>query len=506
MLEDSIKDITKGASIIVVGMIITSVIGLVTQILMGRLLGPADYGLYNLGISVIFVICVLPNFGLGQGLTQFIPHNFKQKRYLEIKEAVNFSLIFTLVVGVFSAILLFMFSNQIALRVFHDSEFGYVLKILAIALPFWALHNLGGLLTQGYKKPNYYVYIENVSMPIILLSIFVILSILGYTLLGALLGFTISAVFASLAYIYIFRVKLDKKVDKNIEIESKKSIRKEILILSYPLFLAGFTLLFMQYADKIILGIYKTPTEVGIYTAALTIANIVIFLYTAFCFNSRPILAEYFAIKDFKSLRKLYSSLTRWLFLLTVPITIYIIFYSGDILKLIFGAKFTSGSLALSILSLGVAMNALTGISGSALISIRKPKLNLTSEIVGSVSNIALNILLIPSYGIIGAAVGTSISIALRNITSLFFILNILKINPYNTDYIKIIIYSVITLTVIYLLFSKLNISWAFLIVLPIFLVINYGILSLTHFFDESDQVIINQIKSKVNSIISSFL
>ncbi len=506
MLEDSIKDITKGASIIVVGMIIASLIGLVTQILMGRLLGPADYGLFNLGISVIFIICVLPNFGLGSGLTQFIPHNFKQKQYLKIKEAVNFSLKFTLIVGVLAGILLFIFSDQISLNVFHNSELGYVLKILAIALPFWALHLLGSLITQGYKKPNYYVYIENISMPILQLLIFIILSIIGYRLFGALLGFTISAVFASIAYILIFRVKLDKKVGKNIGIEHKKSIRKEILTLSYPLFLAGFTLLFMQYADKIILGIYKTPTDVGIYTAALTIANIVIFIYTAFSFNSRPILAEYFAIKDFETLRKLYSFLTRWVFLLTVPITVYMIFYSGDILKLMFGAKFTSGSAALSILCLGIAMNALTGISGTTLISIRKPKLNLTSEIVGAVSNIALNILLIPGFGIIGAAIGTSISITLRNFVSLFFVLKILKFNPYNTDYIKIIIYSVLPLTAIYLLFSKISISWTFLIVIPIFLVINYGILSVTHFFNEFDQVILDNIKIKLISIFSSVL
>ena len=162
---------------------------------------------------------------------------------------------FTLIVGVLTSFLLFVFSDQISISVFHNNELGYVLKILAVALPFWALHNLGGLITQGYKKPKYYVYIENISMPIIQLLIFVILSIMGYKLFGALLGFTISAVFASIAYIYIFWVKLDRNVNKIVEIKHKKSVRKEIINISYPLFLAGFTLLFMQYADKIILGI-----------------------------------------------------------------------------------------------------------------------------------------------------------------------------------------------------------------------------------------------------------
>lgn len=497
MLEDSLKDITKGASIIIIGMVISNLLGLINQILMGRILGPADYGLFNLGISLLTILCILPNFGLGQGLTQFIPYHLKQKKYLEIKEAVNFSLKFTLIVGVLVGVLLFIFSDAIAVNVFHSNEFGYVLKILAIIIPFWTLHNTAGSLTQGFKKPEYYVYIENISMSILQVSIFVILSILGYKLFGALIGFAISVIFASIVYIHIFRVKFSKKLVNNI-IKNKNKVRKEILTLSYPLFLAGFTLLFMQYADKILLGIYMTPTDVGIYTAALTIANLVLFIYTAFSFNSRPILAEYFAVKNIEDMRRLYSCVTRWIFILTVPTIVYIIFYSGDILGLIYGSKFISGSAALGILCLGIAMNGLTGLSGETLISIKKPKLNLASEVVGAVSNIVFNVLFIPFFGIVGAAIGTALSITLRNLTSLLFVHKNLKFNPYNIDYLKVILYSVVPLTVLYLIFRSLNIPWAFLMVIPLFLAIYYGLLSITNFFNEIDRIILNRIRSKL--------
>lgn len=497
MLEDSLKDITKGAYIIVIGMVISNLVGLVNQILMGRILGPADYGLFSLGISLLAILCVLPNFGLGQGLTQFIPSHFKQKKYSEINEAVNFSLKFTLILGIGFALLLFIFSDQIAINIFNNEEFKYVLKLLAIALPFWALHNTGGFLTQGFKKPKYYVLIENISMPILQLSIFVILSIFGYKLFGALIGFTISAIFASISYIYIFRLKFGKLVNNN-RIGDIKNVQREILTISYPLFLAGFTLLFMQYADKILIGIYMTPFDVGIYSAALTIANLVLFVYMAFSFNSRPVLAEYFAIKDIESMRKLYSSVTKWVFLLTLPIIVYTILYSTDILGLIYGTKFTSGATVLGILCLGIAMNGLTGISGQTLISIKKSKLNLASEVVGAVSNIGLNLILIPPFGIIGAAVGTSISITLRNFTSLFFVYRILKFNPYNIDYLKIILYSILPLVTFYFIFKNLTVPWAFLVIVPVFLVVYYGILRITGFFDEFDEIIINKVKIKL--------
>lgn len=504
MLEDSLKDITKGASIIVIGMVIANLLGLINQILMGRILGPAEYGLFNLGISVLTILCVLPQFGLGQGLTQFIPYNFTQKKFRQINEAVNFSLKFTFVVGFLVSFLLFIFSDQIALTLFHNKEFGFILKLLSIAITFWALHNTAGSLTQGFKKPKYYVYIENISMPILQLSIFLILSILGYELMGALIGFIVSAIFAAIAYIYIFKVKFSKKISKihSFELEEKKKVQKDILTLSYPLFLAGFTFLFMQYADKIILGMYKTPTDVGIYTAALTIATLVLFIYTAFSFNSRPVLSEYYAVKDIESMQKLYSSITKWIFLLTFPIIIYFIFYSKDILGFIYGTKFTSGSIAMSILCLGIAMNGLTGLSGETLVSIKKTKLNLVSEIVGAVSNIILNIILIPFFGIVGAAIGTSISIALRNFTSFFFVYKNLKFNPYNIDYIKIVLYSTLPLTGICLFSKCFNIPGAFIITIPLFLVIYFGILNFTRFFDESDQLIIDKIVNKLRSLL----
>lgn len=499
MLEDSLKDITKGASIIIIGMIIANLVGLINQILMGRILGPAEYGLFNLGISLMVILCVLPHFGLGQGLTQFIPYNLKQKKFGEIEEAVNFSLKFTFIVGLLVSVLLFVFSNQIALNIFHTNELESVLKLLAIALPFWALHNTAGSLTQGFKKPKYYVYIENISMVILQLLIFVTLSFLGYKLFGALVGFTISSIFASIAYIYVFRVKFGKNFEKqDYKIHNKRKVQKEILILSYPLFLAGSTFLFMQYADKILLGIYTNPTDVGIYTAALTIATLVLFIYTAFSFNSRPALAEYFAINDIESMRRLYSSVTKWIFLVTFPLVVYLVFYSKDILGLIYGDKFTSGAIAMSILCLGFAMNGLTGLSGETLISIKKTKLNLSSEVVGAISNVLLNVSLIPFFGIIGAAIGTSLSIALKNIVSLIFVYKNLKFNPYNSDYIKIILYSTIPLLGIYLLFNKcLNITWSFLFVIPLFLVVYFAILTITNFFDEFDQLIINKIISK---------
>jgi O-antigen/teichoic acid export membrane protein len=500
MVKNSLKSITKGASIIFIGTIIASIIGLFNQILMGRILGPSDYGLFSLGISIMTILCVFPHFGLGQGLTQYIPYNIQKSNLGKIKKAINFSIMFTLIIGIIVSIFLFLFSDYIAIKFFTNPELGLVFKGFSIALTFWALHNTVGSLTQAFKSPKYYIYIENISMPLIQLSIFILLSLIGYKLFGAITGFLISSIFGALSYIYIMRYKFNKSLEYPTNINLNKNSDgavRDLIKLSFPLFLAGFTLLFMQYPDKLILGVFTNSSDVGLYTAALTISTLTLLIYTAFSFNSRPILSEYYANNNFLDMEKLYSSITKWIFFVTFPIVVYIIFFSKEIVGLIYGLSFLNASVPLSILSLGIAINGLTGLSGETLIAIKKTKLNFYSELIGASSNLILNIALIPFFGIIGAAIGTSLSIALRNFSSFFFMYKNLKINPYNINFLKIVLGSIIPFIVIYP-YKNLFEPYGFIIFLPIFIIIYLGFLIISKSFDELDKYMIRLILEKI--------
>ena len=494
--ERSISNIHKGVGIIFIGIIISNIIGLLTQILFGRLLGPENYGLFNLGLSLITMVGTLIPLGLSTGLTQYIPHNMAQKKYNNVNEAVNFSLRIPLLIGTLIACIFFIFSDQIAVNIFHNLKFGLVIKIFSIALPFWALHTLSGSLMQSFKKPKFYVCIENILMPVTQLLTFIIIYFVGYALFGAIIGFILSASFASIAYLYIYRTKLRSLFQETTSSDNinKTTIHKDLFSISLPLFLAGFTFLFMQYTDKILLGIYMSVTDVGIYAAALSIASLMLVIYNAFSFNFRPVLAEYFALNDFNSMRQIYKTVTKWIFLITFPLLIYIVFFSKDILVLIYGNSFTSGYLVLAILAIGISLNGLTGLSGETLISMRLSKLNLFSEIVGSSSNVILNLMLIPFLGILGAALGTSLSLLFRNGASLFFVYKKLNVNIYSRVYIKIGLVSILSFITIFSIIRVLNLSYGFIIALPSFLII-YLILSIfTGCLDNQDKNLLKKI------------
>lgn len=500
----SLKTIVKGAGVIFFSMVIGSLLGVVNQALMGRFLGPGNYGLFTLGISVMSIFCLLPQFGFVSALTQFIPYNIKKNRFDKAKAGISFALKFSMIVGIFASLVLFLLSREISTKLFHNKELEVAIKILCIALPFWAFHRVSGAAILGFKKPEYYASIENIIMKIIQLAIFIFLIFLGFRLSGALFAYICATILTSVAYFYILTFKLYPLFNLSSfkHNQRKEPVGRELILLAWPLFSAGLTLFFANHTDKLLLGFYTSSADIGVYAAAFTIATLVLFVFTSFSLIFRPVISEYFAMKDIIGMKNLFSSVTKWIFMLTFPIVLYLFFYSKDVIFLIYGESFTKGSFALIILSIGIAMNGLTGLTGEILIAIRKTKLNLLADIIGAVSNVGLNIILIPKLGITGAAIGTSLSFSFRNIASLAFVYKELKIHPYNFKYINIILNSIISFVLISFLFKYfLDSFWTCIFIVLPFSALYITFLFITGSLDEFDKYLIKAILRKVYTI-----
>ncbi|MHA1344467.1 MAG: flippase [Promethearchaeota archaeon] len=496
-LESSLKIIAKGTGVIFIGLIIGQLFGIINQSLMGRFLQPEKYGLFSLGLSLITMFTIFATFGLGSGLAQYIPYNIIKNRKERVISAVEFSLKYCFGVSIFISVIIFILSSRIAIKIFHNSDLIIVIKILCIALPFTAFSRLAENFPRGFKEPKYKVYYQDILMKIIRITIFIVGIILGYKIYAALFAYICATIFVSFGYIYI----LYKKFIPLLNCKNKdKSAAKDLISISLPLFFAGITLLLMGHTDRIILGIYMSPADIGIYVASFTIASLMNFFFNSFRYIFLPVISEYSAREDISGMHILFFSVTKWIFLFTLPVVGYLFFYSKNLISLIYGKHFISASSALIILSMGIAMNGLTGMTGEILVAIKKTKLNLLCEIIGLISNIGLNIILIPKYGIIGAAIGTSISIATRNIASLVFVYKELKIHPYNITYIKIFFAFGLPLILIHFLFAMyLNIKWDFLVFIPIFFIFYMFILFSTNCFNEYDKFILKSIRKKLS-------
>ena len=177
----------------------------------------------------------------------------------------------------------------------------------------------------------------------------------------------------------------------------------------------------MGWTDIIILGMFKTEGEVGIYNVALKVATLT--SITLFAINSiaAPKFAEFYGKKDMKGLREVVLQTTKLIFWTSFPILLVFFFFPSFILG-IFGREFEAGAVALMILAFGQFINAISGSVGYILQMSGKHKVFQNIILVATTINIILNAVLIPRYGINGAACASLVSMSFWNLSSVTYI------------------------------------------------------------------------------------
>jgi O-antigen/teichoic acid export membrane protein len=251
--------------------------------------------------------------------------------------------------------------------------------------------------------------------------------------LGAVLAFVISLVIG-LIFAFLFMREVTPYITRSTP--SPIFETKKILSFSWPLFFVGFLDLINNYINTLMLGYFKTSTDVGIYGAAWRTAFLIPIILESFNSIFAPIISDLYNRKEKKKLEDLFKIVARWIFTVSLPVTILMIFFSREILSL-WGTEYTLGATSLIIISLAQLINCTTGSVGFMLMMTGHTKINLVNNFIGLLSTIALNLLLIPKYGVLGAALSLAAVIAIINITRLVEVYVLFKIHPYRIQFYK---------------------------------------------------------------------
>jgi O-antigen/teichoic acid export membrane protein len=188
------------------------------------------------------------------------------------------------------------------------------------------------------------------------------------------------------------------------------------------------------------------------------------------------------------------------------PIFLLILVFPKEILMLLYGSKYAGGSMALIVLALGIAVNDFSGTSANMLVGGGRTRLNLLCEVIAAVTNIGLNILLIPAFGIVGAAIATAMSYVTRNISSLTFCYKSYGMHPYSRKYLNIIASGLAAAAIVAILkhYSPFP-WWATMVALgAIFIVFYIAAVLFSRGLERSDLVIVEAIERKTGRKLDS--
>jgi O-antigen/teichoic acid export membrane protein len=240
----------------------------------------------------------------------------------------------------------------------------------------------------------------------------------------ATMAFVISTALFALGAYFIYHNSYRTRVG---QVQPQSIDFKSIIKVGIPLLVSGSLFLVISWTDTLMIGYYKTSGDVGIYRIAFKVATLITFIQFAVNSIAAPTIASLYAKDDLPGLRKYIKQIGVINAAFAIPITLFIVLFSEPLLNL-FGAEYTVGTVLLPILAIGQLVNALAGPVMYILNMTGKEKLSQRIMIWMTLLNIVLNVALIPTYGIVGAAIATTISMVTWNVIAALYVYKYYKV------------------------------------------------------------------------------
>ncbi len=399
----------KGASIIFIASLFSSLLGYFIRIVLARKLTTEEFGLFFAVYNVILLVGWLKGFGLHSTIGKYIPQYAIEKKHTEIKSILVFVAAFTLLSNFLFLSIIFFFPQELIARYFQSDAARSVLLVL---FGYVFLDGLSGIITgyflSVYRFVLYSLREVMIRAAVLFLLIFASdLSVLETAFIYAaasLLNFVVNI-------ISFFKNFPFFKYPLNI---SKKN-SKELFQFSIPLMIRDFFGILMAKVDNIILIYFRPLWEVGIYNVILPTADMLLIFSRPFGRIMFPLSSELFALKEQAKINFLLGKIHKHLLLVLLPCSVTIFLFASFLLRVVFGTEYESGSLGLTLLAFGFIFNSMSIVSYSVLLGIGKQKIGAAVTIIANVINAILTLILVPYFGkfnlgYVGAIIGTVIS------------------------------------------------------------------------------------------------
>ena len=498
-LDSNLKIALKSTSMLFIGAIIDTILGLICTILVARFYSVGEYGIYSLAVFFVIFIVGISGLGIYEANSRYISFYRGKNELIKIKGVIKTSFLLVIVSSTLFAITLFFLSDFIAVSIFGIEQLSYVLKIFVISIPFWATIKVIISTFRGFESAKEKVYFTFISIQLLKAIFFICVIFFGLNLNYIFIGFLFAILITfTIAIIYFYR-KFFKKL---MILDKSEWFLKEILSFSWPLLFSSLAWFLISGTDKIMLGILASEVEVGYYTAATPIAKHLIFFYMITVFIFQPIASKLFAQKKLYELKNIYQVLTKWLFTLAFPFIMVLLLFPGTIITLIYGSKYIIASTALQLITIGIMIYLILALSREIIIIMGKTRIILYFTLVGGGINIIMNYLLIPYFGINGAAFSTMISFILINGLIGLYLYRTTKIHPFRKNLIVPMLSSLIILLICYFLimiFQLNTLPLIFKIGICCALILSYFIIILkTKSYDKEDIQLYLLIEKKI--------
>ena len=409
------------------GSFILKILGLCSSFLLNiflvRTLGIEEYGKYHYLLSIINFLSILAIFGLDNTSLKYLSKYYAKKDYKnffifyrkseDFVLKTSFFIVFLVILSTF-----FLFEN--------NAKHFFAIIICSILIPLKSLTSIYFSVLRAIEKLYLYMSLNLIFRPVLLIMLILALNIFFQLKINLTYYFIIN-IFIYLSMVFFIKYFLKNHLPKK-QFSMNISFKPNWLFVPFYIFLIQLVKLFNISINNILINFYEGASAVSLFSVAFNIANIVGFALSSINIFLAPKISSLYHSSKKTDLQINLRFIAKINLIFGSIIALFILEYGELFLKLYDNEMVASYPLIL-VLIIGQLFHVFCGSVTYMMIMTKLEKYAAVSAGISAILNVILNFIFIPSYGVIGCCIATTISTIFYNLLSSIIILRKLKLN-----------------------------------------------------------------------------
>jgi O-antigen/teichoic acid export membrane protein len=383
----------------IVGAVISNAATFLVALLIARLSGEALLGAFAIVFALRAILALVCGLGMRIAMTKFVAASRARGDYAELRGAVRVGVGASVSAAVLAGALLALLAPVLAEDVFHQASMTGPLRVVALSLPFAVLQDVTLAATQGFQSMRAFARIGMILEPLCRLGFAAVSLVVGWDLLGLAAGLLLASMIGGLSGA-VAVLRLVRALPEAAPLHPWRSLYR----FAGVSWVASMATQGILWVDVVLLGALVATEEVGVYQVATRAVMVCMIVITPLTAAMAPRIAHHWETRAVDRVGASYDDVLRWTWRLSI-IPLALLFGAPAAVLACFGPGFSEGVAVVLILGSGALVESLAAPSAVLLNQIGRNRLNMVINVGALVGNIALNLALIPAFGIAGAAV-----------------------------------------------------------------------------------------------------
>jgi len=440
----------------VVGTVLLLLLSFVGRVATARHLSVEAFGDFNLGLSFAGLLSLVALFGLHQAVARSLAENPDPAMR---RRLIEWTAVVTAVMAALTSALVYFTAPWIAalFEPGNPSELTPVFQLFSVTVGLTLLCTFIASIFQGFEDTIPFAWINSAVQPAAFIVFLYLFFAFHLTLTAALLAWVISNVVTFLALVVYAWRRLPQYLK---DVPPAKNLPPGLLTLSLALWGVTTLVYVTGYVDTLILGAFRPESQVGLYSAVLTLGRLILVGSGAVTYIFLPVSARLKGEGNIQAIRDSYVTTSRWTMIFTVPLFLVFALLPTDSVGAVFGASYTPAAFALAIVSLSALVSVAFGPVNATLAGLAMTRPLLVATAASAVSNVVLSFALIPPYGLLGAAIAWSVARMVYPAAGALALYRVHGVTPLRKSYTLPVAFSLVVGVPVFFAFSMLGLPY----------------------------------------------